>query len=84
MEPVYIVSATAVVFSIFAVAFVLRKRVTVNVYNVNGTEIKMKWCGMVTRNVLRLETDGESVIVSDELIPLHGQRVTVIVLPKDL
>lgn len=84
MQPVYIVSAIAMVLSVFAVFYVRMTRVVVNVFNVDGQEITTKWCGVVTRNVLRLETDGESVIVSDELMPLHGQEVTVIVLPKNM
>lgn len=77
-------SAFAVVLSIASIVYTLQKRVFVQVINIDDQQIQFKWDGKVTRNILRLETDGESVIISDKLLPLHDKAVTVIVLPKYL
>lgn len=62
---------------------VVRENVVVQVLNFEDQDSYLKWEGSVTQNVLRIDCDGESVIVSDQLLPLHGQPVTVIVLPVD-
>lgn len=79
-----VLSSIAIVLSLFVTILVLKRQVVVNVINIDGQDIDIKWEGRVLRNVLYLQADGESTIVSDSLLPLHGKTVTVIVLPKHM
>jgi hypothetical protein len=73
----------AITLAVLSMFIAVNKKVVV--YNITATNqhVVRVWKGKVNHNVLRLEADGESVIVSEALRPYHDQQMRVIVASAD-